>query len=231
LQPGTRDVLLAGPVPFASDDGEVVVPLLALAPLEAGATVHLTVALHARSAIPAGSEFALAVVGNAAWRVTAAGAGNPHLAIEGAARIAGPVLRVGAAVPFPGDADGDGQLTVADLRRLCLLLGRPAQGVDPDGDGQITAADLLDLRDCILGRSIVLSCPAVLTRGSWFAVRGWFANGNVPQVAIGGRALGVGAVTSREFTARVDEDLPLGDQELVITLVDGRSFVRRVDVQ
>src|SRR5262249_35391957 len=118
-QPGTRDVLLAGPVPFASDDGEVVLPLAALPALEVGATVELTVALHARSSIPAGSEFALAAVGSAAWHVTAEGAGNPQLAIEGATRITGPVLRVGDAVPFPGDADGDGQLTVADLRRLC----------------------------------------------------------------------------------------------------------------
>src|SRR5262249_1898059 len=157
---------------------------------------NLTIALHARGSIPAGSEFALAVVGSGAWHVTAEGAGNPQLAIEGAARIAGPVLRVGDAVPFPGDADGDGQLTVADLRRLCLLLGQPAQGIDPDGDGLITDADLLDLKDRILGRSIVQSCPAVLTRGSWVALRGWFANGNVPQVTLGGVALGVGAVTS-----------------------------------
>src|SRR5262249_54895965 len=229
--PGTRDVLLAGPVPFASDDGEVVLPLAALPPLEVGATVQLTVALHARSSIPAGSEFALAAGGSAARQGTGGGAGDPRPAVAGATRITGPVLRVGDAVPFPGDADGDGQLTVADLRRLCLLLGQPAQGVDPDGDGSITAADLLDLRDRILGRSIVQGCPPVVTRGSWVPLRGWFANGNVPQVTLGGAALAVGAVTSREFTARIDEALPLGDQDLVVTLVDGRSFVRRVAVQ
>ena len=229
LEPGRRDVLLAGPVPVPVDDGEVVVPLTALPALLPGAAARLVAVLHTRPGIAAGREFACAVVGDDAWVVQAEGAGQPHVAIEGGSRITGPVLTIGVALPFAGDADGDGLLTVADLRRLCCCIGQPAGAADPDGDGRITEADIGYLRDVILGRSVVIACPGTLTRGTWATVRGWFA-GSAPTVTVGGRVLRIGPLTPHEFTFHVDADLSGGSQDIEIEL-GGRLYARRVDLQ
>ena len=58
---------------------------------------------------------------------------------------------------FPGDADGDGELTISDVSSLIdyLLSGEPGScfsaSADSNGDGQVTIADVSILIDMLLG--------------------------------------------------------------------------------
>lgn len=62
-----------------------------------------------------------------------------------------------------GDLNGDGKLTVADLAKLVMSLGRKATGLanaDLDGDGRITLSDFLFLREAVFGnRSVFPADP------------------------------------------------------------------------
>jgi hypothetical protein len=138
------------------------------------------------------------------------------------------MLVVGA---LPGDADGDGKLTVFDLRRMCARLGSSDLAIDTDRDGVLTLADVDFTRQAMLGIASLVSVPLVVERGQWFTVQGVFPAAQVVDAALGGRSSTLGCLTPRELTLRVDPSQPTGLQELHV-VIDGRSVVSRtVQVQ
>jgi hypothetical protein len=226
---GGQERRVAGPVAFGA--AVVADPWLTLDAvwLPAGASATLRV-VGAAFADPNGrtAEIAAAVVDAASWVLRAEGSGpGPEVRMLGSGRVDGNVLVAGA---LPGDADGDGQLTVFDLRRLCGRLGELERRYDADGDGVLTAADVHLARQGLLGRPVVLEAPPQLPRGAWSTLRGVFPEGVPLEVALGGRAPLLGTRTPRELTLRVDGNQPTGPQELRVS-VDGRLvFVGTVTV-
>jgi hypothetical protein len=163
--------------------------------------------------------------------VSAVGSGTgPRLSLIGSPGLHGTALPCRERIGFQGDDDGDGVLTVADLRRLAAHIGGPAVRADPDGDGIITAADLDLLRARLLGRPVVRSVPPVLVRGSFTTIRGFGLDG-VPTATVGGRVLAPAAISDAELTFHLDAGLPSGNQELRVMLGQRLVVVQPVQVQ
>jgi hypothetical protein len=131
---------------------------------------------------------------------------------------------------LPGDADGDGEATIYDLRQLLQQLGAAVPAIDCDGDSFVTPADIALLRETVLGRPGFVGVPGAVTAGGWFTVRGVFAGGLV-EATLGGRVLTLGQVTTREITLRVDAAQPKGMQVLTVLLGGRTVFAGAVLVQ
>ena len=222
-QPSTPPVLVAGPLTLAADDTELDVVLngLVLAP---GATAVLRFMAAIRTD-PAGSsvEVACVIVDAGSWTLHAMGAGaGPTVRVLGSGRVMGPVFIAGS---LPGDADGDGRWTVADLRLQLARLGTTDRVIDCDGDAQLTPTDVALSRDAVLGRPSLVTIPA-LVRSSWITLRGVFPRDRSLQASLGGRSLAQGALTPREITLRIEGSQPAGTQDLVVSL-DGRVIIAR----
>lgn len=216
-QPGA---LVAGPMSIDIDNAEMHVPLTgALLPPSGTAELRVRCDL---SADPLGStvEMACAIVDADAWSLTAIGAGpGPSVRVMGTGRVDGPILVLGE---VPGDADGDHERTVADVRRLLAQLGVTDRAIDCDGDQTITQDDVTITRNAMLGRPTLLENPAAVQKGAWFTLHGAFPRRGPLEASLGGRALTPGRVTQREITLRVDATQTTGTQDLVVML-DGRT--------
>jgi len=221
-------VLVAGPIVVDDDDDETELLLSgAVLPAHAEGTLRFECDLVAG---PQGRsvELAAAVVDRDAWRLRADGVGaGPEVRVLGTGRAEGPVLVQGA---MPGDADGDGQATIFDLRLLLNRLGEVASSIDCDGDLVITAADVALQRAAVLGRPALVEAPTVVTAGGWFTLRGVFGGGLL-DATLGGRAVTPGRVTTREITLRVDPTQAKGPQDLTVLLAGRQVFLGPVLVQ
>ncbi|MBK8099601.1 MAG: hypothetical protein IPK26_21040 [Planctomycetes bacterium] len=219
-------LLLQLPLPAAT--GEVVVDLGGLPVMVPDESADLRFFLRTRTDVPAGVEFAVAILDDAAWDVRPA---TSTQAVEiRSGRLGGPIVSAREFPSFPADADGDRVLTVGDLRVLCMRLGTPATGVDPDGNGLIDAADLDFARGVLLGRAVITNCPETFTRGDWVALRGWFPQRDV-TITLGGRVLPIGTLTPRELTIRIDPALAAGAQNLAFAVGSRTVSERTVSVQ
>jgi len=226
--PAQRDRRVAGPLPVLADDAETTMPLQDLW-LEPGASATLRVVLDLLPGPGTTIECACALAEGSALSVRAAGAGaGPAVRVLGNGRVDGPVLVLGA---LPGDADGDGTISVFDLRRLCTQLGAPGLLHDVDGDGVATTDDVDYARAAMVGRPTLLGLPLAIARGGWFTLSGLFPAGGLVEATLGGRSLLLGRVTPREITLRVDPNQAPGMQGFTLA-IDGRIVaVRPVQVQ
>lgn len=213
--------LLSGPVSLVGDDREHLLSLGGQV-VPAGTSVALEIVADLVVDTAGRTvEVGLAVCDDAAWGISAPGAGaGPSVRVAGTGRVDGALFLLGS---LPGDSDGDGSITAVDLRRRLATLGGTDLLADVDGDGVTTANDVALLRDVLLGRSTLLAAPTQFPRGAWVTVRGALVAGASVQASLGGRALTVGRVTPREITLRVEADQALGTQELSIS-IGGRPF-------
>lgn len=227
--PPESDPLAAGPIAVAFVDRELEIPLQNVRVL-AGSSVNLRVEFALRQRTGTASiDASCAVVDASAWTISAYGSGTgPTVRIAGVGRVEGNVLVAGA---LPGDADGDGALTVYDLRRQCTRLGQVDRSIDTDGDGVLTTNDVDLSRAALLGRPTLLQSPAAVVRGEWFAVQGMFPTTGLVDATLGGRSLTVGRLLPRELALRVDAAQSLGLQELRISIDGKEVVVRTVQVQ
>lgn len=211
---GQPPVVVGGPVPVPVDDAEFAVALTGcLVPASGSIRVRVVADLVA-DPTGAASEFAVAVAGPDAWTLRALGAGGgPSVQVAAPGRASGQVLVLGA---LPGDADGDGQRTVVDVRRQIAWLGSSQPAIDCDGDGQLSTVDLVATREAVLGRATGFAAPAAVARGAWMTLRGCFPSNSL-QASLGGRVLTIGTVTPREMTVLVAPDQLTGTQELVLS--------------
>ncbi|MBX3463531.1 MAG: hypothetical protein KF830_10195 [Planctomycetes bacterium] len=220
--------LVAGPLDVLLDDAERELPFTG-ALLPPGATGVLR--FEAELLAPASGrtvEVACALVGRDAWQLRAEGAGDgPQVRVLGSGRAEGGVLVRGA---MPGDADGDGQQTVVDVRRLLQELGAEAPAIDCTGDGLVTTADVDLVRQAVLGRPGLVAAPDAVVAGGWFTLRGVFGRGLL-EATLGGRVLTRGQVTPREITLRSEPTQAKGLQQLVVLLGGRPVFVGPVLVQ
>ncbi|MEO6597554.1 MAG: hypothetical protein ABIP94_22655, partial [Planctomycetota bacterium] len=216
--------LVAGPLPVTSDDVEIDVPLsnFLLAPM---ASANLRIRGELRGSASGDSiEVACAVVDATAWTLIVPGAGaGPSVRVLADGRIEGPVLVLGA---LPGDADGDAERTVFDVRLQLAHIGTQDRAVDSDGDGVLTAADVQLTRDAVLGRATMVARPEFVQRGTWLTLRGVFPVERALQASLGGTSLVVGRATPREITVRIEATQPIGTQDLVVSL-DGKVLLAR----
>lgn len=227
--PPESDPLVAGPLAVAAVDRELDIPLQDVR-VPAGAIANLRVEFFLRERPNTASiDLSCAVVDASAWTIRAYGAGaGPVVRIVGAGRAEGNVLIAGA---MPGDADGDGVLTVYDLRRQCARVGQVDRTIDTDGDGVLTTIDVDLSRAALLGRPTLLQSPATVARGDWFAVQGVFPTSGLVDATLGGRSLTLGRLLPRELALRVDAAQSLGLQELRISIDGKEVVVRTVQVQ
>ncbi len=227
--PGTAEAEVAGPVALVDDDQEIEVSLAgAVLPIGAFATLRVVADV---SADPSGAtaEVACAIVDADAWTLLGDGAaGGPEVRVDGSGRVEGSSLVLGV---VPGDLDGDGAVSVVDVRRACAQSGSAADAADCDGDGVWTAADVAAMRAALLGRPQVFTVPAAVQRDAWMTVRGVFPHGATVDASIGGRALTVGCLTPRELTLHVAADQPVGTQELVVSIAGRLVVTQFVQVQ
>jgi len=226
--PGTAPVLVAGPLAVIADDDELELSLTGAAlPAHSTGTLRIECELTA-DAQGRTIEIACAIVDRNAWQLRAAGAGGgPEVRVLGTGRAEGPVLVHGA---LPGDVDGDGEITIFDLRLLLGRLGTAAQAIDCDGDQVVTMTDVTLTRDAVLGRPGLVGAPTAMTAGAWSTLRGVFGPGLL-EATLGGRALVPGRVTTREITLRVDDAQSKGIQDLSVLLGGRRVFLGPVLVQ
>lgn len=218
---GQARTLLSGPATLVGDDREHSLSLGGLLVPAAGAVRIEVVADLVGDANGRSVEIGLSVCDDTAWGVSVPGAGSgPTVRVAGSGRVDGPLFVVGAQ---PGDSDGDGLITVIDLRRRLGSLGSSDLLADVDGDLVTTTTDVALLRDVLLGRASLLQAPTVVARGAWFTLRGALVAGSSVQASLGGRALTVGRVTAREITLRVESDQSVGTQQLSVT-IGGRPF-------
>jgi hypothetical protein len=218
---GQARTLLSGPVALVGDDREHGLSLGGqLVP--AGASLRLEVVADLVVDVAGRTvEVGLAVCDEDAWGVSAPGAGDgPTVRVAGTGRVDGALFVVGA---LPGDSDGDGVITVVDLRRRLATLGGNDLQADVDGDGVTTTSDVALLREVLLGRATLLQAPTQVARGTWITLRGALVAGSSVQASLGGRSLTVGRVTAREITLRIEADQALGTQDLLVT-IGGRPF-------
>lgn len=219
---GEPERRVAGPVGFGATVASDPLLLLDNLWVPPGGTATLRVAAAAL-ADPSGrtAEVATAVVDGASWQLRAAGSGaGPSVGVVGSGRVEGNVLVAGA---LPGDADGDGAITVFDLRRLCVRQGEAELRCDADGDGVLTAADVSLAKQLLLGRPVVLGAPLQVVRGEWCTLTGVFPQGLLPELSLGGRTPLLGTRTPREVALRIDGNQPTGVHELRFS-VDGRLW-------
>lgn len=202
-------------VPVPARAGEVTLPLgdLELAP---DSEIELLLRLATRDVQAAGShELVCILAGATAWDVRADGVGGgPAVTVLAPGTQAGPSWFLGLR---PGDADGDGRLTVLDLRQLATLLGA-AHPADPDGDGQLTQSDLLRAQNLLLARPQLWSPPVSVRRDAWLSLPGAFPAGSVPELTVGGRSATVAAMLPRSVVWRLAADHPVGAQVLRVRL-------------
>jgi len=220
--PGPRDERVGGPVAILADDTEVEVVLQGVT-LAADAAVTLRAFAPLAADASAGTvEVACAVVGSQSWTLRSFGAGGgPNVSVLGSGRVVGPVLVTGA---LPGDADGDGEFTVLDLRKMCTRLGVTDRQVDVDGDQIITLADVDHTRAGVLSRPSLVFAPSTVARGAWMTITGLFPVAGSVTATLGGRALHVGCLTPRELTLHVDSTQSAGIHDLTV-YVDGMLVV------
>jgi hypothetical protein len=227
--PPENDPLAAGPLPVSVVDRELDIPLQGVRVPAAGA-VTLRVVFDVHDPVSGEAvDVSCAVVDASAWTLSAPGFGTgPTVRVIGTGRAEGAALVVGA---LPGDADGDGVLTVYDLRKQCVRLGQNDRSIDTDGDGVLTTNDVDFTRAALLGRPTVVHWPAVIARGEWFAVQGLFPVTGIVDATLGGRSLTVGRLLPREFALRADASQLLGLQDLHISVDGVEVLVRTVLVQ
>ena len=214
-------------VPFWTvEAGEASVPLTGCV-VPAGGSILLR--MHGRLVgDPAGRpvEVAVTVVGGDAWSVRADG-GIP-VGVSGSGRAEGRALVVGL---LAGDFDGDGVVTVADLRRRVVGQdGLGAIAADCDGDAALTPADLQAARALVLGRAMAFDVAPAAPRGAWRTVR---CVGLAAPVAatLAGEPLAIGAVTAREVAVFVPAAAPIGAQTLRLVGANGAVVELQAYVQ
>lgn len=217
-------------VPFWTvEGGEASVPLAGCV-VPAGGAIRLRM-LGRLVADAAGRpvEVAVAIVDRDAWTVRADGVGGGiPVGISGSGRVEGRALVVGR---LAGDFDGDGAVTVADLRRRVVGQDGPgALAADCDGDAALTPADLQAARGLVLGRATAFDVAPAAPRGAWRTFRcvGLVA----PVVAtLAGQPAPVGAATARECAVFVPADAPVGAQTLRLVGANGAVVELQAYVQ
>lgn len=228
---GANLALLSGPQPAPADNSEVIFPVpgLLIAP---GARTVLVVTFRTVAGCPAGAEYQCSVVAYDAWNVTALGLGTgPRLSLFGLPGVFGPSFACRERIGFNGDDDGDGLLSVVDLRRLVGRVGGPVFRADPDGDGVITMADLDLLRARLLGRPVTTHIPPELIRDTFATIRGFGLDSASPTATLAGRVLVRAAASDGELSFRIDRDLPLGNHQLRVMLGQRVLLLRTIPVQ
>ena len=224
------DQLLAGPVAVPLDNGQVTVPLatpLAIAP---GAEAIVWVEVSASAACPPGVQFAVSIPDFEAWDLRALGTVQ-RVPRTGTSRVQSGAVSCIRVPDVDGDVDGDGKLTVSDLRRLCARLGELAAGPDPDGDGMVTLGDLAIVQDRILRRPLVRTAPALVVRGAPLTVVGNGLGEGSPTAVLGNRILPLLSTSDAELSFAVDNSVAAGSAELRVTLGDRVILQQQVPVQ
>lgn len=224
------DQLLAGPVAVPLDNAQLTVPLatpLAIAP---GTEAVVWVEITASASCPQRVQFAVSVPDFEAWDLRALGTVQ-RVPRTGTSLVQGGAVSCVRVPDIDGDDDGDGALTVSDLRRLCARLGELAAGSDPDGDGMVTIGDLTLVQDRILRRPIVRSAPAVVVRGAPLTVSGFGLGAGTPAAVLGNRILPLLSASDAELSFQVDASVAAGAAELRVTLGDRVILQQQVPVQ
>lgn len=224
------DQLLAGPVAVPLDNAQVAIPFASPLSLAPGAEAVVWVEVTATAACPPGVQFAVSVPDFEAWDVLALGTVQ-RVPRTGTSLVQGGSVSCIRVPDLDGDEDGDGVLSVSDLRQLCARLGGPASGADPDGDGIVSVADLVQVQDRILGRPLVRSVPALVVRGTALTVAGFGLASGTPTAVLGNRILPLLARSDAELSFDVGASLPSGGAELRITLGDRVIVSQQVLVQ
>ncbi|MGK0202227.1 MAG: hypothetical protein ACI9S9_001293 [Planctomycetota bacterium] len=224
-QNGTAAHLVGGPV-MASPGTETFVALSGVTLPGQSSTRFVVMATVASS--NASYEVAAAIVDASAWQLHALGlGGGPTVSVSGLGRAIGSVCVLGAIV---GDIDGSGTRDVVDVRRLANQVGTANLTADTDGDGVLTPIDVAATAQAVLGRATVFLVPNQIARNNWLLVRGLLPSSASVQAVLGGRSLLIGRSMPRELSVRVDDDHPVGLQELVITLNGQAVFNGLVEV-
>lgn len=224
------DQLLAGPVAVTSDNRLLQVPLAAPLAIAPGAEATVWVELTATPGCPGGVQFAVSLPDFDAWDISALGT-TERVPCTGTGFVQSGTISCLRVPDLDGDADGDGLLSVSDVRRLCNMLGSVATGADPDGDGIVTTADLTMVQNRILQRPLVRSAPAVAVRGLPVTVGGFGLGGGVPNAVIGNRVLPLLSASDAELSFQVDPSIPAGIAELRVNLGDRLLLQLPVSVQ
>jgi len=174
-------------------------------------------------------EIAAAIVDRDAWTVRLDGFGGGIPAgVSGVGRAEGRALVVGR---LPGDFDGDGVVTVADLRRRVIGQDGPgALAADCDGDAVLTPVDLQAARGLVLGRATSFDAAPAAPRRAWRTLR--CVGLAAPVVAtLAGQPVTVGSVTARECAVFVPVDAPVGAQTLRLVGPNGAVVALQAYVQ
>src|SRR5690606_5249078 len=180
LDPG--DPQLAGPIPF-DHDGVVVRAELPAVELAHGETLPIVVALTARQDCAPGAEFVTSS-GGAASFVARRGDGR-RVFVDGP-DTPGPLHVCRERSAYSGDLDGDGRVTVLDVRRLVTRLGEAAPaGHDADGDGVVQVADVQVALARAVGRPALLETPAVIGAGGALGLGGFGLDASVTATLAG----------------------------------------------
>ncbi|MEY4673554.1 MAG: hypothetical protein RL148_1338 [Planctomycetota bacterium] len=224
------DQLLAGPAAVPVDNATVQVVLASPLTLAPGAEAVVWVEVVASPSCPAGAQFAVSIPDYEAWELAAVGTVQ-RVPRTGTSFVQGLAVSCVRVPDVDGDADGDGAVTVSDMRRLCAQLGGPASGVDPDGNGFVTTADLAIVQDRILRRPIVRSAPSVVVRGTTLTIAGFGLAGGTPTAVLGNRILPLRAASDAELSFLVDTSVVAGSAELRVTLGDRVILQQQVPVQ
>lgn len=217
-------------VPFWTVEGsEASVPLVDCV-VPAGGAIRLR--MHGRLVADAAGrsvEVAVAIVDRDAWTVRADGfGGGVPVGISGSGRVDGRALVVGR---LAGDFDGDGAVTVGDLRRRVVGQDGPgALAADCDGDAALTPADLQAARGLVLGRATAFDVAPAAPRGAWRTIR--CVGLAAPVVAtLADLPAPVGTVTARECAVFVPADARVGAQTLRLVGADGAIVELQAYVQ
>lgn len=214
---GTAAELVGGPR-LAAPGSETFVALTGVTLPPLSSTRFQVVANVAAST--ASYEVAAAIADADAWELRAVGLGSgPTVSVSGLGRATGAVYVLGA---IAGDIDGSGTRDVVDIRRLANQVGAANETADVDGDGVISPVDVEATTQAVLGRGTVFSVPSQILHGNYLRLRGLFPSNESVQAVLGGRSLLLGRSMPRELSVRIDDDHPVGLQELVVT-IDGRT--------
>ncbi|HLQ36211.1 MAG TPA: SBBP repeat-containing protein, partial [Planctomycetota bacterium] len=228
--PGRTDLRLAGPVPLTGDHVIVELPVTGLPALQPGERQALTVTVRARAGCRPGAEIACSLLGQDGFVVHSDGlAGGAQVGMLGPELLTRAVACLRAPV-FPGDFDGDGRITVADLRQLAMHLGEAAGAFDADGDGAVGVHDLELVGARILGLPVLRAQPTVVSRDSLLTLRGYDLAA-ITTATLGGRSLQLVAPSYGELTLRIDAGIAGGEQELLIQGRDRPLLQTTVQVQ
>lgn len=224
------DQLLAGPVAVPFDNAQLNVPFASPLALAPGAEAVVWVEVTSSTSCPQRVQFAVTVPDFDAWDLRALGTAQ-RVPRTGTSLVQGGAVSCVVVPDVDGDEDGDGKLTVSDLRLLCGQLGELAAGSDPDGDGIVTASDLALVQQRILGRPLVRSAPATVIRGAPFTLSGFGLGAGLPTAVLGNRILPLLAASDAELSFLVDTSVAAGAAELRITLGERVILQQQVPVQ